>query len=405
MIKVKLISADEALERYVTHLLELGNIQVQKRPEPEPSLLILLEPTRSERTALEQEIYSLDTRLPVLCIGTKRSGAGLSRFDRVSYLKRPFQVEKFYEHLENLLDRSLPLNLEERQNPFLGEDEKVADLRRKIPFLAEVPNPILLEGEPGTGKEHFARHIHARIGGPLVKFAARALPEEMQEALLFGFAPGTFPKVKKGKDGALEKARNGVLYLEGLESLSPTCQQKLLYFLETGSFFPVGSREALSPTVKLIVSVSQSPGDLLKSGRLLPSLYFRLAEFSVYLPPLRRRFIDLPLLVEHFLEIYTLLYRQPYQRPSQELLERFLLYQWPRNISELELIVKDFVIFGEEKIREEIVVRREKEVFRLRQLEEELDQRFEELFHKKEVKVQQIESTRRGRGGPRTGSR
>ncbi len=403
MIKAKLIAGDETLARYINHLLELAHIQSQGQHEP--TLLIILEPASLDRGVLEEQIYSLSPHIPVLCIGTKRRGAGLSRFKKVSYLKRPFRVEKFYEHIEHLLDRPLPLNLEERQNPFLGEDEKVIDLRRKIPFLAEVPDPVLLEGEPGTGKEHLARHIHARLGGPLVKFSAQALPEEMQEALLFGFIPGSFPKIKKGKDGALERARNGVLYLEGLESLSPACQQKLLYFLETKSYFPMGSHEALSPTVKLIVSVNKSPGDLLKKGNLLPSLYFRLAEFSVYLPPLRKRFIDLPLLVEYFLETYTILYRQPYKQPSQGLLERFLLYQWPRNISELELIIKDFVIFGEEKIKEEIVVRREKEVFRLRQLEEELDQRFEELFHKREVKVQQIESSRKGRGGPRTGSR
>ncbi len=402
MLNVYLVSGEEGLERYITHLLELAGLSVNKRGSPK--LLLLLEPKKIDPKALERISSNLSPETPVLCIGTTRKVTGISHFKKISHLKRPFLTERFYEVLEEILGRSLSLNPEEQKNPFLGEDEKIERLRKAIPFLARIPNPIFLEGEPGTGKELYAHHLHAWIGGPFVKFAASALPEEMIEPLLFGFGSKVIKEIKRPKEGALSRARNGVLYLEGLEYLPISAQQKLLYFLDTGSFFPLGIHESLSPTLKLIVSINSSPGHLIKQERLLPSLYFRLAEFSAHLPSLRKRFIDLPLLVEHFLENYGVLYRQPYRSPSQELLKKFLLYPWPKNVLELEMVIKDMILFGQEKIAEEIFRRRQRLPISLRKLEEELDQRLEEILGKG-PRVLQTGSSRKGRGGHRTESR
>ncbi len=402
MLNVYLLSGEEGLERYVVHLLELADLSVNKR-EP-PQLLLLLEPKKIDQRVLKGVSSNVSPETPVLCIGTVRKITGVSHFKKIAYLKRPFLTERFYEVLEETLGRRLSLNPEERKNPFLGEDEKIERLRKAIPFLAKIPNPIFLEGEPGTGKELYAHHLHAWIGGPFVKFAASALPEEMIEPLLFGFGPKVIKEIKRPKEGALSRARNGVLYLEGLEHLPISAQQKLLYFLDTGSFFPLGIHEPLSPTLKLIVSVNTSPGQLIKEEKLLPSLYFRLAEFSAHLPPLRRKFIDLPLLVEHFLENYSALYRQPYRPPSRELLEKFLLYPWPKNVLELEMVVKDLILFGQEKIAEEIFRRRERLPISLRKLEEELERRLEEILQEDNLRALQIESSHKGRGGHRTES-
>ncbi len=403
MIKVKILTKEGSLGRYVSNLLHLAGLKVVDNPEVD--LIILLEPSTLDQDLLLALKSHFDPHIPIMCIGTKRKATGISHFQKISYLKRPFTPQRFYEHLEKVLDIRLYLKEIERERPFLGEDQKIVALRKKISFLASLANPLLLEGEPGTGKELLARHLHGYWGGPFVKFAAQALPKEMHEALLFGFTAKAFPKIKKAKEGALHRARNGLLYIEGLEKLALIAQQKLLYFVETGSFFPAGSYKKFSPTLKLVVSLNSPPGNLLKRGDLLPSLYFRLSEFNLYLPPLRRRFIDLPILVEQFLENYSSLYWLPYKGPSPKLWEQFLRYSWPRNISEIERVIKDFLLFGEEKILEEITTRQEKRIKSLRQLEEELDRRFEEIVLKDRHQAKETVPTRKGQDDPRTGSR
>ncbi len=389
-------NGDSLLGRYVVHLLRLAYLSPSTLEKAK--LILLLEPREISQEELAFIEERRSPRSKVVSIG-KEPLPEDAPIKVAAHLSPPFKAASLFSFVEGVLDRLFPLNFLERERPFLGEDEKIERLRSNLPTLAELPEPVLLEGEPGTGKELFARHIHARIGGVFEKFATSALPREMIEPLLFGFGPGVMRRVKKPKEGLLWRARDGVLYLENLENLPLSAQHKLLYFLETGTFFPVGSREPYSAKPKLVVSLTRSPGLLIQEGKLLDVLYFRLARFCFHFPPLRKRLIDLPLLTEHFLQFYSSLYRRPMVQLDEEFFRDMLFYRWPRNVAELEATVKDIVIFGVEKVRSRFVKEKLRVRIKLQDVEEILSRAF------RFKKDQQTESNHKDRVGHHTESR
>jgi len=391
MVSFCVWNGDSLLGRYVAHLLSLAYLSPSTLEKAQ--LIILVEPERIPREELTFIEERRSSRSTLVSIGTSPWREG------VPHLSPPFQVSAFFSFVEEVTRRLFPLNLIEREKPFIGEDEKIERLRATLPTLAELPEPVLLEGEPGTGKELFARHLHAKVGGVFEKFATAALPKEMIEPLLFGFGPGVMRRVKKPKEGFLWRARDGVLYIESLENLPLAAQQKLLFFLETGTFFPVGSREPVSAKPKLVVSLTRSPGLLIQEGRLLDALYFRLARFSFHLPPLRKRLVDLPLLTEHFLQNYAALYRRPLPPLDEDFFRDLLFYRWPRNVAELEETVKDMVIFGKEKVRGRFSKEKSRIKIKLQDVEEILARAFR-------LKASpQTESSRKDQADHRTESR
>ncbi len=390
MVSFCIWNGDSLLGRYVAHLLALAYSSPSTLEKAQ--LVVLVEPEKIPREELTFIEERRSRRSKLISIGEKPLR------EDIPHLSPPFKAATFFSFIEETLDRLFPLNLLERERPFLGEDEKIERLRATLPTLAELPEPVLLEGEPGTGKELFARHLHARVGGVFEKFATGALPKEMIEPLLFGFGPGVMRRVKKPKEGFLWRARDGVLYLENLENLPLSAQQKLLFFLETGTFFPVGSREPVSAKPKLVVSLTRSPGLLIQEGKLLDALYFRLARFSFHLPPLRKRLIDLPLLTEHFLEHYAALYRRPMLRLDEDFFRDLLFYRWPRNVAELEETVKDLVIFGVEKVRSRFA----KEKLRVRVKLQDVEEILARAFRLKTSP--RTEPSRKDQAGRRIGS-
>ncbi len=397
MISFCVLAGDELAGRYLNHLLSLAKLTPTLVDRAK--LIFLVEPQKISPEELARIPEEAPPRARIIAVSHKRKTLSFGHL-KISYFKRPFTPERLYSFLEEELNCRFPLSPEEYRHPFIGEDEKIVKIREAIPVLARLPEPILLFGPKGVGKELLARHIHAYRQGRFVKFATSALPEEMIDPLLFGFGPGVIKKVKKAKEGAFAKVEDGVLYLENIENLPLSTQQRLLLFLENGYFYPLGSKEPVYSKAKLILSLSTPPEQLLKEGRLLPELFFKLAEFTLHLPPLRERLIDLPLLAQHFLESYAWVYRREIVSISLKLFERFLLYPWPKNVAELEEVVKDIVIWGEEKVLKEKFTRAPSIKLKFRNLEEMLTR----LLEERELR-EQIESSHKDRGVNRTGSR
>ncbi len=391
------IAGEEPLGRYVSHLLHLVNGSPTSLDRAQ--LLILVEPAKIRPEELARVPEEAPKRAHVLAISNKRKNLPFEGL-RVSYFKRPFTPSRLYAFIEEIFDRRFPLTDEEREHPFLGEEEKIAQIRKSIPILARLPEPLLLQGPKGVGKELLARHIHAYREGKFVKFTAAALPEEMIEPLLFGFKPGVIKEIKKSKAGAFARAEDGTLYLENLEDLPLSAQQRLLLFLENGYFYPLGATEPVYSKAKLIVSLASPPEKLLKEGKLLPEIFFKLAEFTLRLPPLKERLIDLPILAQHFLETYAFVYRKEVISLSLRLFERFLLYPWPRNVAELEEVIKEVVIWGEEKVLQKRFAKMPKVRLKFKDIEDLL----ERLMKEKKRLKEQIESTRKDRVSRHTGS-
>lgn len=217
--------------------------------------------------------------------------------------------------------------------------------------LLELASPseatVLLLGETGTGKELVAQAIHKnspRCQGPLVVVNCAALPETLLESELFGHEKGAFTGAASRKDGRFLLAHRGTLFLDEIGELSPTIQAKILRFLQSREFEPLGGTRILKADVRIIAATNRDLDAMVREGRFRDDLFFRLNVFPIVLPLLKERPEDIPMLAQHFLERY----RQKNQRRvkilAPEVLEAFRRYPWPGNIRELENVMERGVI-------------------------------------------------------------
>jgi Nif-specific regulatory protein len=198
---------------------------------------------------------------------------------------------------------------------------------------------VLLTGESGTGKELIARVIHfngPRREGKFLAVDCGALPESLLESELFGHLKGAFTGAISDKKGLFELAHRGTLFLDEIGNTSPVFQSKLLRAVQEGEIRPVGSEKSVRVDVRIIAATSQPLHDQIASGEFREDLFYRLNIINLELPPLRERWEDIPLLVHHFLQKYTVLQDKSCQGISAEALRMLENYRWPGNIRELE---------------------------------------------------------------------
>jgi len=177
-------------------------------------------------------------------------------------------------------------------------------LRQRAALAAQVDAPILILGEPGTGKQLLARGIHeagARALNPFVAYNCAAIPRELMEAVLFGHLRGAFPGAQRDMPGLLRDADRGVLYLDEITDLDLGLQEKLLRALDDGVVTPLGGRREYRIDVHLISASSRDIRADVRAGRFLEQLYYRISVLELQIPPLRERPADIPLLIEHFI--------------------------------------------------------------------------------------------------------
>jgi len=232
----------------------------------------------------------------------------------------------------------------------VGESAAVGDLLDALYRAAPADAPVLLQGETGTGKELAAGVLHGasgRAAGPFVAENCGALPESIVEAELFGVVRGAFTGADRDRPGLFRLASSGTLFLDEVGELAPGVQAKLLRVLEEGEVRPVGG-EAVEPVdVRLVAASHRDLAELVRTGRFREDLYYRLNVLPVRLPPLRERPEDVPLLVEHFLD---LLAPSPAERPALAPATRARLaaHTWPGNVRELKNAVWRLVVQGDD---------------------------------------------------------
>ncbi|MRR11667.1 AAA family ATPase, partial [bacterium] len=205
---------------------------------------------------------------------------------------------------------------------------------------------VMIYGESGTGKELVARAVHAlspRAGGPFISVSAGALPETLLESELFGYEKGAFTGAVGAKPGRFEMANGGTLFLDEIGDISPAVQVKLLRVLQERHFERLGGTRTIDVDVRVVAATNQDLQQLIADGTFREDLFYRLNVVPVYLPPLRQRSGDIPLLVAHFLEKFN----AGNKRISQEALEALMVYQWPGNIRELENTIERIVILSQ----------------------------------------------------------
>lgn len=223
-----------------------------------------------------------------------------------------------------------------------------------LPQIAESGSSVLIQGETGTGKELLARAIHdlsPRRKKPFVPINCAALPDTLLESELFGYKAGAFTDAKKDKAGLFSIARGGSIFFDEIGEISPAFQVRLLRVLQDQVFHPLGSTRDEKTDVRIIAATNKNLQELVNTGSFREDLYYRINVVCLYLPPLRERREDIPLLVDHFIYKNNLLREKKITGFSREALAILMSYHFPGNIRELENAVEhSFVLCREGKI-------------------------------------------------------
>jgi DNA-binding NtrC family response regulator len=222
----------------------------------------------------------------------------------------------------------------------VGESPLISKAKKMASEVAKSPSTVLLTGETGTGKELFAQAIHnlsSRYNQPFVAINCGALPADLVESTLFGYAEGAFTGARKsGQAGAFEQANDGTLFLDEVSEMPFDLQVKLLRVLQEREVTRVGHSKPLKVDVRIIASTNKLLHELIKAGRFRADLFFRLNVFEIIIPPLRERRDDLIALTDFFLKKFSNMIGKSVQEITPAAMQALSLYSWPGNVRELQ---------------------------------------------------------------------
>jgi Nif-specific regulatory protein len=233
------------------------------------------------------------------------------------------------------------------EDPIIGNSPALVEVLQLCDRVAPTNATVLLLGETGTGKELSARRIHAvspRRHRPLIAINCAALPETLLESELFGHEAGAFTGAMGQKLGRFELADEGTLFLDEIGDISASTQIKLLRVLQEREFVRVGGTRTIGCDVRIVAATNRDLKKAMESGAFREDLYYRLNVFPVFLPPLRERREDIPLLVEYFVERMSRELGVACPRVSPEAMERMKAYRWPGNIREMRNVMERAVL-------------------------------------------------------------
>jgi transcriptional regulator with GAF, ATPase, and Fis domain len=231
----------------------------------------------------------------------------------------------------------------------IGKSPSMQEIYAKIEQVADSRTTVLITGESGTGKELVAKAIHynsSRRDRPFIALNCAALPETLIESELFGHEKGSFTDATARRVGQFELANSGTLFLDEIGDLSATTQAKLLRVLQEREFTRIGGVQSIKVDVRIIAATNKNLDELVRKGLFREDLYYRINVIALYLPPLRNRDEDIPLLARHFLAKRIEEEKRPAQDFSKEALELITRYPWPGNVREMENIVEQAFIWS-----------------------------------------------------------
>jgi two-component system response regulator PilR (NtrC family) len=281
--------------------------------------------------------------------------------DAYDYITKPFNVEEIKRKIDaaikskkqvaaaTLMDVREKVSDETMYFNMVGQSKQMKKVFDLIPRAASSKSNVLITGESGTGKELVARAIHyqsSRRENPFVTINCGGIPETLLESELFGYKKGAFTGATKDKKGFMEVANGGTLFLDEVGELPLPLQVKLLRMVQEKIFTPVGSTEEIKADVRIISATNRR----LIEGTFREDLYYRLNVINIYIPPLRDRKEDIPLLANYFLYKYSQEMEKDLSEISSYAMECLINYQFPGNIRELENIIEKSVALAKTSI-------------------------------------------------------
>jgi len=259
-------------------------------------------------------------------------------------LQKAIDRKKLQEYSNNLIETIQRTN---RKREIIGNSDVMINLKYMIDRVSDSPLPVLILGESGTGKELVANALHyssCRAHHPFVPINASAIPNQLLESELFGHVKGAFTGAQVSKKGLVELANEGTLFLDEIGDMEASLQVKLLRFLDTGEFRPVGGTVTKKTNVRVVAATNINLEQAIEDGRFREDLYYRLSVVTLSVPPLRERGRDALLLAEHFLR------QSNTKKKLSKETELFLLnYNFPGNVRELANLIERGILLSKGK--------------------------------------------------------
>ena len=308
--------------------------------------------------ALER-IVALDDPPEVIMIsghGNIETAVRATKLGAFDFLEKPLSIDRTLIVLKNAIEakRLRSENLEFRKqfqarSVIVGDSIPMKALRQQISLMAPTNGRVLIYGESGSGKELVARAIHAqslRKDAMFVEVNCAAIPEDLIESELFGHRAGAFSGAPSDKEGKFQKADEGTLFLDEVGDMSLKTQSKVLRTLDEGRFIPVGEEEAITADARVIAATNKDLEDEISRGNFREDLFYRLNVIPFYVPPLRERKEDVPLLAKHFLREFSQTYNRRPKELTEDAVDALVRYTWPGNVRELRNLIERVVIMN-----------------------------------------------------------
>ena len=311
---------------------------------------------------LLSETASLQNRPPIILItayGDIEMAVDAMKGGAFDFIQKPVKFERLEQSIQRAQDIvDMRKELDHYRNSqrksldaIVIKSANVREVFKKAQRAANTSTSVLISGETGTGKEVLARAIHQmgpRADKPFIDINCAAVQDTMLESELFGHEAGAFTGAQKRKNGLMEVADEGILFLDEISSMSPGMQAKLLRALEEQTFRRVGGTSSIHVDVQILAASNQNLPELIKEGKFREDLYFRLKVLDLEIPPLRERKEEIPSLAGHFIKIINPKRGLNIQEITPAAMELLKAYSWPGNIRELRNVIERAMILCDE---------------------------------------------------------
>jgi two-component system response regulator AtoC len=372
-----LIIEDEANMRHMLEvLLEKSGFEVTSAPDGQAGLDVVgdqdfhfilcdIKMPRMDGMAFLKSASDSVRDTPVIMMsayGTIDTAIEAMKLGAYDYISKPFKPDevlmtlKKAEEREKLKSENLKLKnrIQRMEQSYTFSNivakskamQSVFDLIKKV---ADYKTTVLIHGESGTGKELIARAIHfngSRHTNPLLSVNCGGIPETLLESEMFGYKKGAFTDAWRDKRGYFEEADKGTIFLDEIGELPIPLQTKLLRVLQEEEITPLGSTVTKKVDVRVITATAKDLPEEIKNARFREDLYYRINVVTIYLPPLRERREDIPLLTDHFIKSFNAKLKKNIRGLSSEAMEQFMVHRWPGNVRELENVIERSILLA-----------------------------------------------------------
>ncbi len=372
MSAILIIDDDDQLRKSFHKLLSEEGYRVQTAASGEAGLellsaglpdLVILDNRLPGISGLETftEIHRIEPKLPVIVMtayGTTETAIEATKLGAYDYMLKPFDVPKMLSVIRQALDAGRfmrsPVALdgspqESTEEAIVGRSPSMQEVYKAIGRVAPTEATILIRGESGTGKELVARAIYqhsARGAKPFLVINCVAIPDTLLESELFGYEKGAFTGASHRRVGKIEQANGGTVFLDEIGDMPLNLQAKILRLVQEKRIEHLGGRETIPVDVRIVAATNRDLEAAIEKGTFREDLYYRLKVVTIWLPPLRERTEDIPLLTEYFLSRHAKEVGAENRGISGEAAEMLSGYRWPGNVRELSNTIQKAVIFN-----------------------------------------------------------